>query len=179
MAALRNVGRLSSALFSVGRRCYSKKYDIDTKDHFTPEWMPGEYPKTEEERLHAAEKYGIHPDEYKPLQPHEFAGDYPDLKAEGYDARDPLYPWDEPDYRRGWNEPLHEDDDMLGADKYTIEGVRQRTDPTAGSIFGVVFILVVWFVMYYQDEPHHQLMEKNYIYIDDKPPKKCYTFDIN
>lgn len=69
--------------------------------------MPGPYPTTEEERLKAAEKYNMHPDEYVPLPPDERgAGDYPDLPAIGVEARDPYYPWDFPALRRNFGEPV-------------------------------------------------------------------------
>lgn len=70
-------------------------------------WMPKPYPKTEKERLEAAEKYGLHPDVYKPEPNDEFSiGDYPQMPWEGVEARDPFYPWDLPGMRKNYNEPV-------------------------------------------------------------------------
>lgn len=69
--------------------------------------MPGFYPRTEEERRKAAEKYGMHPDEYKPCpNDHRYAGDYPDLPWIGVAAKDPYYPWDYPAMRRNFEDPV-------------------------------------------------------------------------
>merc|ERR1712099_152797 len=52
-------------------------------------WKPGPYPETEEERLAAAKKYGLIPEDYKPYPPDAFwnehvgpqgLGDYPMLQ---------------------------------------------------------------------------------------------------
>lgn len=68
--------------------------------------MPGPRPKNEKERLKAAKKYGLHPDEYKPYPDdgmHPF-GDYPELPMIGVGLRDPNYPYDYPDERRNFGE---------------------------------------------------------------------------
>lgn len=70
-------------------------------------YMPGLYPKTKEEKKAAAEKYGLHPDEYKSCNPDtNYAGDYPDLPFISVDAKDPFYPWDIPALRRNFEEPV-------------------------------------------------------------------------
>lgn len=67
--------------------------------------MPGNYPKTEEERARAAAKYGIPVEEYKPVPDDgEGAGDYPDFPLVAADAKDPYYPWDFPELKRNYNE---------------------------------------------------------------------------
>ena len=47
------------------------------------QWMPGPYPRTKEERLAAAKKYNLEPEDYKPFPEDGYLGmglgDYPDL----------------------------------------------------------------------------------------------------
>lgn len=74
------------------------------------DWQPGPYPKTEEERIKAAQKYNMHPDEYVPYpddDPKGFCkGDYPDLPLIGNAAKDPYYPYDIPEQKRNHNETV-------------------------------------------------------------------------
>merc|ERR1712168_161558 len=58
------------------------------------DFKPGQTPKSEEERIKAAKKYGLHPDEYQvfPDDGINNAGDY-----------------DFPEHRRYWGEPIHKD----------------------------------------------------------------------
>ena len=71
------------------------------------DYKPGPYPRTEEEKLKAAERYGLHPSEYK-LYPNDGTGwgDYPKLPEVGADSKDPYYPWDNPELKRNFNEPV-------------------------------------------------------------------------
>lgn len=71
------------------------------------DWKPGPYPVTPEERAAAARKYGLRPDEYKPIPDDGIgAGDYPDLPLVSAESRDPYYPWDHPEHRRDFMEPV-------------------------------------------------------------------------
>ncbi|KZC13964.1 NADH dehydrogenase [ubiquinone] 1 beta subcomplex subunit 8, mitochondrial, partial [Dufourea novaeangliae] len=91
-------------------------------------WIPGMYPETEEERKAAAEKYGLHPYEYKPYPNDEHSvGDYPELPQLSVEAQDPYYPWDFPASRRNYNEPVHRHFDIMGPD-HVAYGVRTRED---------------------------------------------------
>jgi len=79
-------------------------------------WKPGPYPETEEERLAAAKKYGLIPEDYKPyprdgtfnesLGP-QGLGDYPMLEKSSGDSRSGHVNWDDPDLKRNYGEPLH------------------------------------------------------------------------
>lgn len=89
--------------------------------YWNKDWKPGPFPKTEAERLEAAKKYGLLPEEYEPVPDDgEGSGDYPSLKPISVEARDPFYPWDFPEYRRNFNEPLHEDFNMYTADRINV-----------------------------------------------------------
>lgn len=70
--------------------------------------MPEKKPETEEEHYKAAAKYGMHPDEYEsyPDDGWNYRGDYPKLPFVGNATKDPYYPWDNPVYRRNFNEPV-------------------------------------------------------------------------
>ncbi|KAK4309205.1 hypothetical protein Pmani_019131 [Petrolisthes manimaculis] len=82
------------------------------------DWMPGPYPKTEEERLRAARKYGLRPDEYKPVPDDGLgAGDYPDVPLVSAESRNPFTNWDYPEHRRNFGEPLHQNFDIYGLDR--------------------------------------------------------------
>ena len=78
--------------------------------HFILDWnyqyMPGPYPKTVEEREAAAKKYGMTIEEYQPYPESMGYGDYPKLPDIGEDSRDPHYPYDNPELKRNFNEPV-------------------------------------------------------------------------
>uniref|UniRef100_A0A0V0G753 Putative ubiquinone oxidoreductase ndufb8/ashi subunit n=1 Tax=Triatoma dimidiata TaxID=72491 RepID=A0A0V0G753_TRIDM len=89
--------------------------------HWNKDWKPGKYPTTEEEKLAAAKKYNLFPEEYVPVKDDGHgAGDYPGFKPYSVESRDPFYPWDFPEYRRNFNEPLHEDINIYGEDRYDV-----------------------------------------------------------
>ncbi|BES97118.1 unnamed protein product [Nesidiocoris tenuis] len=109
-----------SLLFSLARRSIASS---QTLSHWNKDWKPGAYPKTEEERIAAAKKYNLLPQEYKPI-PNDAAypaGDYPDLKPYSADGRDPHYPWDYPEYRRNFNEAVPEEFNLYGFDRINVE----------------------------------------------------------
>nr|BAN20972.1 NADH-ubiquinone oxidoreductase ashi subunit [Riptortus pedestris] len=85
------------------------------------DWKPKKYPQTEEERLAAAKKYGLLPQEYEPTPDDgQGSGDYPHLKEFSVEARDPFYPWDFPEYRRNFGEVLHQDANLFTEDRYNV-----------------------------------------------------------
>lgn len=70
------------------------------------QYKPGPYPKTNEERAAAAKKYGLTIEEYTPYPESMGYGDYPKLPDIGADSKDPHYPWDMPELKRNFNEPV-------------------------------------------------------------------------
>ena len=72
------------------------------------DFKPGQTPTTEEERIKAAKKYGMHPDDYKvfPDDGINNAGDYPNIDQVSAEARDPHEDYDFPEHRRYWGEPV-------------------------------------------------------------------------
>lgn len=71
------------------------------------DYKPGEFPRTPEQRALAAKKYQLLPEDYKPY-PDDGSGlgDYPDLPLESGESKDPHYPWDSPELKRNFNEPV-------------------------------------------------------------------------
>ncbi|VDM71384.1 unnamed protein product, partial [Strongylus vulgaris] len=68
---------------------------------------PGQYAVTEDERRAAAIKYGLRPEDYKPMNKDDvvrYAGDYPDLGVVTYDHKDPYEAWSDTLNRRNWGE---------------------------------------------------------------------------
>ncbi|XP_059047473.1 NADH dehydrogenase [ubiquinone] 1 beta subcomplex subunit 8, mitochondrial [Achroia grisella] len=90
------------------------------RNHWNYEYKPGPYPKTPEERAAAAKKYGMSIEEYQPHPEHMGYGDYPKLPDIGADSKDPHYPYDQPELKRNFNEPIHSSAEIFGEDRYDI-----------------------------------------------------------
>ncbi|KAL7290736.1 hypothetical protein TKK_0015488 [Trichogramma kaykai] len=91
---------------------------VSFKGHWNKDWMPNQYPESEEERKRSAKNYNLHESEYTPYKDDHGYGDYPKLPYLGVATRDPFYPYDNPEHRRNFNETLHAEIDMLGEDRY-------------------------------------------------------------
>jgi NADH dehydrogenase (ubiquinone) 1 beta subcomplex subunit 8 len=104
--------------------CASKNLSVTyqaVRTHFNRDYMPGPFPKTEEERRAAAKKYGMLPEEYQPYPDDGFgAGDYPKLPDVSGEAKDPHYHWDFPDQKRNFGDPIHIHADAIGEDRWNI-----------------------------------------------------------
>uniref|UniRef100_A0A7R9DZ22 NADH dehydrogenase [ubiquinone] 1 beta subcomplex subunit 8, mitochondrial n=1 Tax=Timema monikensis TaxID=170555 RepID=A0A7R9DZ22_9NEOP len=97
---------------------YCPAYQV-VRNHWNKDYKPGPYPVTQKERDAAAKKYGLLPAEYEPYPDDGLGyGDYPKLPAISGDDKDPYYPWDFPEHKRNFNEPVHVDADMYGEDRY-------------------------------------------------------------
>jgi NADH dehydrogenase (ubiquinone) 1 beta subcomplex subunit 8 len=75
-------------------------------------------PKTEEERIAAAKKYYLIPEDYEVNSEDLGYGDYPKLPPVGMDARDPYEDLDYHYWRNNYGEPLHVDYDMHTSDRH-------------------------------------------------------------
>lgn len=97
-----------------------------TRHHWNKDYKPGPYPRTEAERIKAAEHYGLHPSEYQPYSDDGYGlGDYPKLPLKGVESKDPFYPYDNPEHKRNFNEPMHADYGLIREDRYNV-GARLR-----------------------------------------------------
>lgn len=69
-------------------------------------WKPGKYSEKDHNKI--AEKYDMHPKEYKPFSDKEACvGDYPDIPMVGPAAKDPYYPYDMPVYKKNYHEMVN------------------------------------------------------------------------
>lgn len=91
------------------------------RTHWNKDWKPGPYPETPAERVAAAKKYNLSPEEYEPYPDDGMGrGDYPKLPDTSVESRDPYYPWDFPEHKRNFGEPLHLHVDMYGEDRFDV-----------------------------------------------------------
>ncbi|XP_032689031.1 NADH dehydrogenase [ubiquinone] 1 beta subcomplex subunit 8, mitochondrial [Odontomachus brunneus] len=135
-------------------------------------WEPGKYSKENHDKI--AEKYHMHPKDYKPCPEEWGMGDYPDLPMIGPGAKDPYYPYDFPVYRKNYHEIVHYQFDMMTEDRHDF-GVKERINPAIGALIFLAIIggfigLYILTDPYYAFEP---LMEKQYPYRG----KIYYTFE--
>ncbi|XP_055714628.1 NADH dehydrogenase [ubiquinone] 1 beta subcomplex subunit 8, mitochondrial [Phlebotomus papatasi] len=92
---------------------------VPVRNHWNKDFKPGKYPETEAERLAAAKKYNMHPDEYQPYPDDgEGYGDYPKLPDEPVEMKDPYYPYDFPELKRNFNEPVHIEYTLWSEDRF-------------------------------------------------------------
>lgn len=78
-----------------------------TISDWNKDFKPLPHPTTEEERIAAAKKYNLLPQEYKPYPDDGTGyGDYPHLPDVPIETRDPYYPYDSPELKRNFGEPV-------------------------------------------------------------------------
>lgn len=92
---------------------------ISVRNHWNKDFKPGKYPETQKEREAAAKKYGIPIEQYETYADDGMGyGDYPKLPEISVERRDINYPWDFPEHRRNFNDPIHANIDALSEDRY-------------------------------------------------------------
>lgn len=92
---------------------------IRTASHWNKDYKPGPYPTTQAEREAAAKKYGIPIEQYEPYPNDGMGyGDYPKLPEISVDRKDPYYPYDFPDSKRNFGDPISADSDLYSEDRY-------------------------------------------------------------
>lgn len=159
--------------------------------HWNPDWRADpKFPRTEEERIRAAKKYNLHPDDYKPYPEDSLDafGDYPDLPIISGSQRDPYEPFDYPELRRNYGEPLHIDFDMYTAERVDMKRLRKSMLYSWSMFLGVV---LGFFVVGYGTRDfasHFPQLPKQYPYNDlwiekggdpaKMPIRKNYSFDL-
>ncbi|XP_014477989.1 PREDICTED: NADH dehydrogenase [ubiquinone] 1 beta subcomplex subunit 8, mitochondrial [Dinoponera quadriceps] len=166
MALAMNLGRLSnqSLLRNKGYlynavRCGSD----DTPPPWNYLWQPGKYSKKDHDKI--AEKYHLHPKEYKPLPESACMGDYPDLPMIGPGAKDPYYPYDLPVYKKNYHETLHHKFDIMTEMHYDF-GYKHRFEPHIGALICITFMAAFALVFYigHKYPTFVPVMEKQYPY---------------
>lgn len=116
--------------------------------HWNKDFKPSTFPTTDKEKEQAAKKYGIVKEEYKPYPDDGMGyGDYPKLSDSPIEAKDPYYPYDFPEHKRNFNEPVHANIDLIGEDRYgSAEPLRYSIKYMYACFLGV---MTFWFVSYY------------------------------
>lgn len=90
------------------------------RNHWNKDFKPAPFPQTQKEREAAAKKYAMPADKYEPYADDGLGyGDYPKLPNKSVDLRDPYYPYDYPEFRRNFNDPMHVETDMYSEDRYS------------------------------------------------------------
>ena len=135
------------------------------------------------ERIAAAKKYGLIPEDYKPyprdgtFNKHigpQGLGDYPMLEPSSGDSRSSHINWDDPDLKRNHGEPLHYN--------YYYQDERRNDDTTrhrwtTTQAFGISIATFLFFVSPYfllRNYPYHTPCTKKQI---PKPGQVYYTFE--
>jgi len=174
MASLARLGLQSVRPFIANRGALSVPF-VRNAAYWNKDWKPGPFPKTPAERAAAAKKYGLKEEDYEPYADDGMGyGDYPKLPHQSMESRDPYYPWDIPELRRNYGEPMHVDADAMVADKW---------DPNAKYRFSFTY-MHMWFIAVFggavavylllEPYPHiHPVMSKQF----PADGRKHYTFE--
>ncbi|XP_011152442.1 NADH dehydrogenase [ubiquinone] 1 beta subcomplex subunit 8, mitochondrial [Harpegnathos saltator] len=159
-----------SLLRNKGYLCNVARYaSDDTPPSWNYLWEPGEYSKKAHDKI--AEKYHLHPKDYKPLATN---CDYPDLPMIGAAAKDPYYPYDLPAIKKNYHETMHHQFDITTEDRFNF-GQTNRIDSGVATlicvtVFGTFAAIFFGTKDYCTFQP---MMEKQYPYRG----KAYYTFE--
>uniref|UniRef100_A0A0N5AKH6 NADH dehydrogenase [ubiquinone] 1 beta subcomplex subunit 8, mitochondrial n=1 Tax=Syphacia muris TaxID=451379 RepID=A0A0N5AKH6_9BILA len=119
---------------------------------------PGPFPETEEERRSAALKYGMRPEDYRPIHyddVNRHAGDYPYLGTITYDHKDPYESWSDRHHRRNWGELVPIDSINYRADRLTFTGLNQEDFEWLSVLYNFLSVLIpLGIICYLISRPH-------------------------
>lgn len=106
------------------------------------DWMPGPYPKTEAERLAAAKKYNLLPEEYEPYDPDQWElhwGDYPHLPNICFWDKNTEYAWDYQCHHHNYGEVWH-----AYGNTYThfMPAINHKDEFSIKTVFSVYFVVL-------------------------------------
>ncbi|KJH47323.1 NADH-ubiquinone oxidoreductase ASHI subunit [Dictyocaulus viviparus] len=114
---------------------------------------PGPYPVTDEERRAAAMKYGLRPEDYKPIDQDDvvrYAGDYPDFGIVTYLHKDPYESWTDRLNRRNWGEMVSMDMMRHRGDRMSFTGLDEDDFTLVRTIIIFMKVLVpMGLIMWY------------------------------
>ncbi|KAG8194946.1 hypothetical protein JTE90_021407 [Oedothorax gibbosus] len=120
------------------------------------DWKPGPYPRTEEERLAAAKKYNLIPEDYEPYPEDEGMGDYPMFKKFHNESRDQFEPYDYWCLKRNFGEPVHTDVDIFQEDKINFQ-LKMPFPLWQQFIYLMGGLSIFWGILYYDlTHPYNQ-----------------------
>lgn len=115
------------------------------------DYKAGKTPKTDKEREAAARKYNLHPSEYQPYPEDGMGwGDYPKLPDKPVEAKDLYYPYDMPEHKRNFGEPIHIDYPIWSEDRFGTAAPSRFSMQTMFLTFAGV--MTAWFALYFYFE---------------------------
>lgn len=121
MAALVNFSKVAAKLTNKT----SLGAVVSIRNHWNKDYKPAPYPQTQKEREAAAKKYDIPVEKYQVYDDDGTGyGDYPKLEDKSLELKDPFYPYDYPEHRRNFNEPLHAQHDLYSEDRYNTGDIK-------------------------------------------------------
>ncbi|XP_018331411.1 NADH dehydrogenase [ubiquinone] 1 beta subcomplex subunit 8, mitochondrial-like [Agrilus planipennis] len=178
---LKTVG--STCLKTFLQRSNVLQIPIQSAGHWLRDHAPEPKPPVKtEEILAAAEKYNLLPSEYKTFPDDGFGyGDYPNLPLMSSDAKDKNYPYDNPELRRNFNEPLHVLADILIEERCN-RNIRLRKSQFVYLLETLGVFATLWTIYIYLEDKKKflPLLRKQFpgdecqihYTFEQKPPKK-------
>ncbi|XP_015917092.2 NADH dehydrogenase [ubiquinone] 1 beta subcomplex subunit 8, mitochondrial [Parasteatoda tepidariorum] len=116
------------------------------------DWKPGPYPRTKEEKIAAAKKYYMLPEDYEPYPEEEGFGDYPKFKMVHMENRNPHEPYDWESLKRNYCEPMHPDFDLCVEDKINFD--KKFKTPLWRQFIYLATGVTLWMTIGYWDITH-------------------------
>ncbi|CAD5211410.1 unnamed protein product [Bursaphelenchus okinawaensis] len=121
-----------------------------------PGWYPRDhrpnpYPENDEERRASAIKYGLRPEDYKPIDKDNvtsFAGDYPDLGLVTFDNKDIYENFSDGLNNRNWGEPVIFNFTKHRADRNSYNGLDIEDFTLKRGLLHFAIVLVPMFLLY-------------------------------
>ncbi|KAL0275964.1 UNVERIFIED_CONTAM: hypothetical protein PYX00_003660 [Menopon gallinae] len=143
------------------------------ESHWLRDNVPGPFPKTEEEKIAAAKKYGLLREEYEPYA-HGCAGDYPDLPTVSVDQRDDYVSWTDTYHKRMFNDPIHANEYFLLNSRMSTEKFRYSGLYMFSFLIGMTLLVGLPMTNWLEPKTYYPRFEKQY----PKPGVVHYTFDL-
>merc|ERR1711974_79006 len=178
------VGRLRSALLLRKVQKTAAFQAARAASHFPAPWnymwMPGPCPKTEEEHVAAAKKYGMLREDYRPFPDDgNGIGDYPDMGYCSGASRPGNMWWDDEDIKINWGAPVQGDVYFTKEVGWDNCSFREKVTPELAFCVSMGWIGLFFFLVYItKDYPVFQpCTEEQTPTHNGGQYKKFYTFE--
>lgn len=122
----------------------------------------GPWPATEEERIRAAKKYNLIPEDYEPHDYYEGMWDYPKFKTIGDKNKDPYLDYYDMVDRRFYGEVIHKDQDLYYWERVDPLLHEKMVNPSSRTRILIFLALAIapptlfWLTDRYRITPNHQ-----------------------
>jgi NADH dehydrogenase (ubiquinone) 1 beta subcomplex subunit 8 len=177
MASLLKLSRFSRFVSGslLSKNVAPKSQMARTMAYWNKDWKPGPYPRTEKERIAAAKKYGMRPEDYQPYPDDGMGyGDYPMLPRVSAEAKDPYACWDVPSIKRNFGEPMNVDADAITEERWSPDiKYRYSFGQMLLSFFGVMGGAIFLYILAEPYPVFQPVMPKHYA----RDGKTHYTFE--